>query len=310
MQRSFLERIRDKQDEGTTLAQTLSEVLSVSLDSAYRRIREEIPLTFMEITKLCQLYDISFDSVLSSKIQDNPRLKYKKLSDKNIEQDIRMLLKEIEKIFEHNDIKMYVLLTGIPIDRLAKRPELLMVYYNMCLKSKIGLDFPFEKKEVPLSIKELATVVYLYLAKIPATYIISPTWLVNFINDYSFFRKVGKINDREADLLREQMLELLNEMEIEAKIGSRSDGTEIEFLLSQISFDRINILIEADDKIYGITTLHNASFISSENFSLGREHRSWIEHIKTHSICISQSGALDRKIFFEKYQKLIKDNIT
>lgn len=309
MQRSFLERIREKQEQGTTLAQVLSDVLSVSLDSAYRRIRGEIPLTFTEITKLCELYSISFDNLLAPNTQGHPGLRYKRISRETFERDVFGLWRDIERLYMHDDIKMHVLLTGVPLDRLAQRPTLLKLFYNMWLGIRTGYDFTYSKKEVPAEIKDLASVVYGRVAKAPSVYILSPTWLVNFLSDLSFFRRVGRITDRETDLLREEMLGLLNEMEIEAKTGMRSNGTEIEFLLSQISFDGINSLIETKGKMYSLTVLHEVSFIFSENTSSGIEHKSWIDHIKNLSICITQSGALERKLFFEKHRGIIENSI-
>ncbi|NBY41155.1 MAG: hypothetical protein EBQ66_09775 [Flavobacteriia bacterium] len=42
----------------------VSDLLSISMDAAYRRIRLETPLTIQETKKLCTHYNISFDALI------------------------------------------------------------------------------------------------------------------------------------------------------------------------------------------------------------------------------------------------------
>ena len=47
-----------------SLADELCELLEISYDSAYRRIRGEKPLTLQELKKVCEKYKLSLDQVL------------------------------------------------------------------------------------------------------------------------------------------------------------------------------------------------------------------------------------------------------
>ena len=48
-----------------SLTDVVSEVLHVSSDSAYRRIRNETPLVLQEAKQLCEHFSLSLDQVLS-----------------------------------------------------------------------------------------------------------------------------------------------------------------------------------------------------------------------------------------------------
>lgn len=307
MQIRFLERAKAVSGDDVSFAQVLSLALSVSLDSAYRRIRGEIPLTFMEIAKISELYGLSFDNLFSLGGHGSSGLKYRKVSGNNFEQDVTEVWEDMEGLLMHENVKISVLSSRLPLDRLAKRPALLKLYYNMSLGIKAGYSFAFGKEDVPTQMKELATSIYFRMQRVPAVYILSPNWQFNFMHDLAFLRKIGKIKDAEVPELQEEMLELLAEMEKEAKKGRRNNGAEIEILLSQLSFDGVSVLIETEHKLSTLTILHEVSYAFSENLYVGKEYKSWIEHIKNHSMCISKSGALERKHFFEKQREMVRD---
>jgi hypothetical protein len=59
----------DKGDAGASvsLTDTVSEILHVSSDSAYRRIRNETPLVLDEAKLLCEHFHLSLDQVLNTR---------------------------------------------------------------------------------------------------------------------------------------------------------------------------------------------------------------------------------------------------
>src|SRR4030042_944175 len=62
-QKKFLEKIKYLLPSNISYADSLAEILQLSTDSIYRRIRGETSLTFDELAKLCQHYKLSFDSL-------------------------------------------------------------------------------------------------------------------------------------------------------------------------------------------------------------------------------------------------------
>ncbi|MBA2329659.1 MAG: hypothetical protein H0V91_08575, partial [Flavisolibacter sp.] len=59
IQDTLFQRIKEKLSPNQSLADVISEILFVSNDSAYRRIRGETPLVLEEAQLLCQHFDIS-----------------------------------------------------------------------------------------------------------------------------------------------------------------------------------------------------------------------------------------------------------
>ena len=59
----MFEQIKVRLPKGISLGNSVSEILSISPDAAYRRYRGETPVTMSEASKLCNHFDLSFDAL-------------------------------------------------------------------------------------------------------------------------------------------------------------------------------------------------------------------------------------------------------
>src|SRR6185369_5183870 len=64
VQQLFFQHIKNNLPPHLSLVDEIAEILNISVDSAYRRIRAEKPITFEEIQKLSTHYKISLDQFL------------------------------------------------------------------------------------------------------------------------------------------------------------------------------------------------------------------------------------------------------
>ena len=65
IQSVFLAQIRGRVSENISFADKLAELLNVSRDSAYRRIRGETVLSLDEVKTLCDRFGVSLDALFS-----------------------------------------------------------------------------------------------------------------------------------------------------------------------------------------------------------------------------------------------------
>src|ERR1044072_5352127 len=66
-QEFLFQRIREMLPPSASLTDVVSEILHVSNDSAYRRIRNETPLVLQEAKELCERFNLSLDLILNIK---------------------------------------------------------------------------------------------------------------------------------------------------------------------------------------------------------------------------------------------------
>ena len=67
IQEYLFRRIKEKLPVEASLADVVAEMLHVSNDSAYRRIRGETPLILEEAQILCEAFSLSLDQTLNNK---------------------------------------------------------------------------------------------------------------------------------------------------------------------------------------------------------------------------------------------------
>ena len=64
MQAEYFERIKSRLNNGESLVEVTSELLDVSDDSAYRRIRGETLLNINELKVLSEQFELSLDEIV------------------------------------------------------------------------------------------------------------------------------------------------------------------------------------------------------------------------------------------------------
>ena len=80
MQEVFIKHLKQAVPANVSLVDDIADLLNISNDSAYRRLRNETELSLDETYKICKHYRISIDSVLSNK-GDSVTCNYIKLTD-------------------------------------------------------------------------------------------------------------------------------------------------------------------------------------------------------------------------------------
>src|SRR5690349_24911233 len=81
-QEFLFQRIKEKLPPDASLADRIAELLHVSTDSAYRRIRGETPLILEEARTLCEAFSISLDEIIGAR-QNSISFRFTQLNNSN-----------------------------------------------------------------------------------------------------------------------------------------------------------------------------------------------------------------------------------
>lgn len=98
-QERLFQQIREKLGTETSVAETIAELLHISSDSAYRRLRNETPLNLEEARILCDSFDLSLDFLLRRK-SDSVSFNSVLLPQQNhdFEKYLKYILQDLEQI--------------------------------------------------------------------------------------------------------------------------------------------------------------------------------------------------------------------
>lgn len=305
MQTLFLEQIRQRVPD-KPLATVLSEVLNISKDSAYRRIKNEIPLIVPEVVKLCTMFNISLDQLIWLNENPVPDMNYFFSLQGNTIDDVylsllKRILQVIENVEEGTDV--YCLTEYIPFYYLAKHPSIQKLNYYVWKRTHIRLDYntPLISNDMSAEIERLFNAVWFKLETIHISWVLSPFWLRNFFQNISFFKKMKLITNEELAYYKNEFLILLNDMEVEA--STNVVGTQNYLLLSRVAFVGTIMLSIQQQNTSTLMLFYDTNVFLSTNQNINNEQHKWIDSVCEKSIKITHEGILERKLFFEEMRR-------
>ena len=108
IQNNFINRLKKVLPPTIGIAEEISDLLNISIDSAYRRIRGETDFTFEEIYIITRKHKISIDEIYGNS-NDSVTFEYIKLTDSevNFEKYLTSLRNRLESINKVEDKNLF-----------------------------------------------------------------------------------------------------------------------------------------------------------------------------------------------------------
>src|SRR6476661_7871940 len=191
----LFQRIREKLSPGVSLAEHISELLCLSPDSAYRRIRGETPLVLEEVKLLCDTHSISLDQLLQSK-DDSVLFSVVRVEDANGSFKLFMqeMLHRLKMVASAGQKELIYLSKEIVIFHFFMYPPLFAFQYFFWIRSALRSDsmpvqFSFDllKPDIEALGKEILAV----YNSIPSIEICNLECINNTISQVEYYREAG-----------------------------------------------------------------------------------------------------------------------
>lgn len=226
VQQRFFQHIKDNLPGHLSLVDEVAELLNISNDSAYRRIRGEKTISFEELQKLSSNYKISLDQFLhlqSDAIIFNGRVN--SASETKFEDYLKSILQQFQMVNSFAQKHFYVLMKDIPPFVHFQIPELAKFKFYFWMKSILHDE---SLKKVQFSLDDPRYDQYLDLSRqviesyntIPVTEIWNIESINSSIRQIDFYRQSGMYkNAADIKRLYEKLEELVNHIERQAESG-------------------------------------------------------------------------------------------
>jgi hypothetical protein len=309
VQEKLLQKVNDKSDK--KLVDVLSEVLNISDDSSYRRIRKEKILTLDEILLLCTKFNISFDETIGDAKNNIVAFSFNfKDSNYDFQEYLTTVIQQLNRIKKENGT-MYYSAKDIPVFHFFQSKELtaFKVYYWLKTMSNNKTDLTKKKFDfdiIPAEIQSVTKQIYTSYSQVKSHEIWNYETIHSTINQITYYKDLCYITSEQAIILFNKLEELLKhlqeEIETEYKyhIGNKSVGTEPNFKFYY------NEIIAADNSIYAEYGKIKESFkphivlnyMTTNNIQYCDYIKSIFESVIQKSTLISGVNEKDRKIFF------------
>ncbi len=315
----FLKRIEDLVGNSSSLVYELSEILEISTDSAYRRMRGETFLGIDEIIALCDHYNISFDA-FSKAETEIVTFSYKGME--NVSENLSSYLKEIRKdltnIKAAKSKQIVYACQDIPVFYHYHHHELATFKFFYWMRSIMNVSSSEFSKYNPMAIDaeifDIARDIYRLYASVPSIEIWTDTTIQSTLKQIEFYWESGIFNNKEEALLvcaslKEEIIDIQKQAETNKKMILDNNSEELQnnyaLYYSEIEITNNCVLVSIED--FKAVYLSHFSFYTmktmNENYCLKTEK--WLQSLIKKTTLISGVSEKTRFKFFNKaFQKI------
>jgi len=287
----------------------LMDLLFISKESAYKRIRGQVPFTFEEIVLISRDINFSIDKIIEQHIADSNISQFivPDISEMNIETFVLNFINDTCAFFQKMlDSGVYTLNLGlnrIPYVNFNYKHLFKMDYFRFyrsynknCKYSEIEISPKIKERQYNLS---YLTTKLDNITCIFDRYIVDKT-----IKEIEYYYQINTITKDEVLILKEELLSFIEEiMKINLNIENHIFGSNCNFFISETSIDTNIIHYEYDDNILDQfliyfehpINIHQSRFLSSLN-------KRWFESRLRYSDLITNSN---EKLLSKKYEDVV-----
>ena len=306
----FLNKIKELTPAAYSYIDELSDLLNISPDSVYRRIRGTTALSINEVAVICKHYHISFDLFTQSK--DNATFSYNVMQDEEgFVNHLSSILDAMIKTIEPKSKQVTYVAIDVPIFYHFKFPELgafKMFYWMKTVNNLESFqDKKFDMNLISPELREMGRHIYEIFVKTPCIEIWSDHTVNSLIKPIEFFWDSGNFNSKEDALLlcnqaREEIEMIKKQAELCTKDFSRSSTEENSFSLyySDIEIGSNTIFVEREDTKLVFITFNTFNALVTPNTKFIKQVEIWLSNLMKKSTLISGVSQKLRYQFFQR----------
>jgi hypothetical protein len=319
VQQVFFQHVKSNLAPHLSMVDEVADLLNISNDSAYRRIRGEKPLSFDEIKILCAHYKVSLDQLLH--LNNDSFLFSGQLANKDnfgFDMYLEYLLKQLSffNTFEHREL--YYISKDIFIFHSFGFHELTV--FKIFFWMKTILQYPFDRKDI-LVLESLSESVFKMASKLSEAYYKIPSvevWNYDSINatimQIDYYRQSKLFpSDEYAMAVYKSLLDMINHIEKQAEAGCKfpingkpnAASAPYRFYVNEfILGDNCNMVVLNDTKVVYINhTLLNVIMTKDPVFT--EYTYQYVQNIMRKSTLMSNAGEKERTKFFNSMREKV-----
>lgn len=314
IQLAFVQKLKELAPANASLADEIAELLNVSADSAYRRLRGETNISLDEAVAICNHFKVPF-SAFTESLAGLVTFRYKQLNDD--EESLFRYLKGLEETLDMmllaNEKKIIYGMVDIPILHQLGFREIgcfKMYYWMRALMGVKSLeDKKFDPNLISAEMQRVGHNVFNKYKKVPSVEIWSDDLLFPTLKQIEYSWDSGWFPTAEMAIsVCESMREMLLGARQMAEQGSKQLNEEerpqnYQLYFSELLIGNNTIMAFADNLKAVYLSHHTFNNINTTNEQFCAETEEWLEkHIKK-STLISGTAEKQRMKFFNYLER-------
>ena len=236
IQSTLFARIKTMLPENGLMADQLADLLQISKDSVYRRIKGEKPLLFEEIVTIARTFNISLDEIINTGAENIVfHGQYVNENNFKLEEYVGSMVQSLEPLSSLADARLYYISKDIPVFYYLMYPEIAAFKFFVWTKTQMQFeemkDRKFSFDIVTSHLAELSKKAAQLYVNNNSVEILNADNILNDLRQLEYYRDTQVFENREQlDCIYDKMDLMVSHMENQARAGrkfmpgSQADG--------------------------------------------------------------------------------------
>ena len=311
---NLLDALREKVPKKSELVKIVTDTLHIEKESAYRRLRGEIPFTLDEAGIIAARMEISMDRLISKNHRDGADRGHVAISLHTGLGDydyssLGKIVEMYEKISYEEDSECGMAMNSIPPIFYMRHPYLrrlfLFKWSQRYDNDESHSYHEFRANDKLWEMQDRLNKSYGRVQRVSC--VIDQTIIRSVITDINYYRTVKLLRPEDVEHIVQDLYDLINEMEYIGNHGKLPGGNGIfELCLSDISIGTSYQYLcgGKNNCISSITTFVIQSAISNQQDAY-LKIKTWVHYLRRMSTLISIVGSKERVEFLERQRELV-----
>lgn len=314
-QERFIENLKAAVPANISLADELSDVLGMSTDSIYRRLRCETAISIDEMAIIGRRFKLNLVELLKEE-GNNTTVSFNYMSlyqnPELLKQHFKNMLSQLRGCAESNEKHIYYAAHEMPIFYYFQFPELIAFKLFYWRKTVLGVP-SYEKKlfdstDLEPEMLEICSNIYSTYKKCPASEIWTPESINSIYTQITFYLESFLFKNRALAVnIIERTIEMIETIEQAATHSNKAnaDKAPIEYnlYLSNVSLTGILIYSEFDSQKIAVHSFNSINSLTTFHAGYTKEAETWIKNTIKKSSLISGIAERDRNQFFNAIKR-------
>lgn len=319
IQTTLFQLLKQKIAGEESIGNALSDVLSISSDAVYRRLRNETPLTIQEVKKICNHYNISIDALCEIG-EGKVVFSYPPLNtfDFSLESYLEGILKAFQKLKTLSEAEIILSVNNVQLFQMMNFPQLVRFKLYFWAKTHLQIgdykDLPFKHEKTSDTAFSYGKEILQIYNAIPSKEIYDPEFMRGFLRQIHYYYKAHLFEDPEYSLfLYDRVLLMSAHIKEQANFGKKfmygtqapANGNSFEMYLNE-TINSDATFYYSGKELQGVYLTHNImNYLETTNENYVSDSKLIIDKQLANSSLLSIVNEKERNNFFFEFDRTI-----
>jgi len=312
LQQRFFQHVKNILPAHLSLVEEVASLLNISNDSAYRRIRNEKPISFEEIKILATHFKISLDQLLNLQADTGSFTgSYITPEDFDFTSYLQLTYQHLERIAGFKDKAFYYYCKDFPLFYYYAFPELSAFKYFIWMKTSLNFpglaNVPFSFDYYMKPFIDIGERIFRMYTRIPCTEIMNIENVATTLLQIEYYKKSFQFSsDDIVSTLLNKFDEMIDHIQRQADEGVKflptekpnSTSPKYNLYINDFVIGDNSIICQYDTNLISFMPHSHINFLSITDNRFTAYHMRFIKNIIKKSMLISETGEKYRFRFF------------